>query len=74
MGDIMKFLKVKKDFDLEKYINLRDDLLENVYSMFYEIIRNYDHRNYSFLLYKLLSYFYSEHNIDFELNIDDIAT
>lgn len=68
----MKFLKVKKDFDLQKYIILRDDLLENVYSLFNEIIMNYRlDRNYSFQLYNLLLYFYSEHNIDFELNIDD---
>jgi len=70
--NVMRFLKVKKDFNLEKYIILRDDLLENAYSLFYELIMDYrSHKDYPFLLYSLLSNFYSDHNIDFELNIDD---
>jgi hypothetical protein len=68
----MEFVRVKKDFDVVTFINLRDDLLNDVYSILHDIVRHYDNsRNYSIELYNTFLMFHKNIRIDFELNLED---
>jgi hypothetical protein len=68
----MEFVRVKKGFDVDKFINLRDELLDNVYSLFYEIVNSYDNSTvYSVKLYQIFFDFHKNFKTDFEFNLDD---
>ena len=68
----MEIVRVKKDFALEKFVNIRDELLEDVYSVFYEIIRKYDsNMDYSVKLYQVFLDFHNKFRMDFEWNLEN---
>ena len=68
----MEFVRIKKDFDVVAFINLRDELFDDVYNVLHDAVRHYDNsRNYSIELYKIFMDFYSKMKIDFEINLED---